>query len=369
MSLRLRGECKMRSLIETALSKAKSGSSLASNIKLEEILEKIRAKIIVIGVGGAGNNTITRLKEEGIDGAETIAVNTDAQDLFHCIADRKILIGKELTKGLGAGNDPSIGEAAARENFEEIREATKADMVFITCGLGGGTGTGAAPVIAEAARKEKALIVAIVTFPFECEGSVRRRNALEGLRRLLEVADTVIVIPNDRLLQIAPNLSIDEAFKVADEILIRSVKGITELIVKPGLVNLDFADVRSIMKDRGMAIIAMGESNSDNRVKSAVEEALNNPLLNVDVSNAKSALINICGGVDMTLKEAQTAVKMVSERINRDAEIIWGAIIDENIRNTLRVTIIISGLNNQYDQMINLRAEDNLFDTPSTEAG
>ncbi|MHA1410525.1 MAG: cell division protein FtsZ [Candidatus Odinarchaeia archaeon] len=334
----------MRSLIKTALSKAKMDDYSEQNSEIESVLKKVQAKIVALGVGGAGNNTITRLKMEGVEGAETIALNTDAQDLLHAAADHKLLLGKELTRGLGAGNNPEVGEAAAKESIEEIKEIVNADMVFITCGLGGGTGTGASPVIAEVAKQNNALTVAIVTYPFKVEGVKRDQNAKWGLRKLLKVADTVIVIPNDRLLELAPHLSMEDAFRLADEVLIRGVKGISELITKPGLVNLDFADVRTIMQNRGMAIIAMGESETKNGASEAVEMALNNPLININISNASAALINICGGPQLSLKEAEEAIAVVGKRIKKDAEIIWGTIIDENMNNLTTATVIVSGL-------------------------
>jgi len=297
--------------------------------ELIEVLEEARARILVIGVGGAGNNTATRLKEEGIEGAEVVAVNTDAQDLVACKADRKVLIGYELTRGLGAGGDPRIGEEAAKEDIDKIKEVVEgADMVFVTCGLGGGTGTGAAPVIAETARKSGALTIGVVTLPFSVEGRKRIENALEGLEKLKQVVDTCIVIPNDRLLEIVPDLPIAAAFKVADEVLINAVKGITELITKPGLMNLDFADVKAVMEDGGLALIGIGEAENDsesNRSVRAVENALNNPLIEVDVSGATGALVNIVGGAE-------------------DATIIWGAQIDEDLNDVLRVTIIVTGI-------------------------
>jgi len=316
--------------------------------ELIEVLEEARARILVIGVGGAGNNTATRLKEEGIEGAEVVAVNTDAQDLVACKADRKVLIGYELTRGLGAGGDPRIGEEAAKEDIDKIKEVVEgADMVFVTCGLGGGTGTGAAPVIAETARKSGALTIGVVTLPFSVEGRKRIENALEGLEKLKQVVDTCIVIPNDRLLEIVPDLPIAAAFKVADEVLINAVKGITELITKPGLMNLDFADVKAVMEDGGLALIGIGEAENDsesNRSVRAVENALNNPLIEVDVSGATGALVNIVGGKDLTLKEAEEVVELVASELAEDATIIWGAQIDEDLNDVLRVTIIVTGI-------------------------
>ncbi|WP_457614579.1 cell division protein FtsZ [Methanopyrus sp.] len=316
--------------------------------ELMEVLERARARILVVGVGGAGNNTATRLKEEGVEGAEVIAINTDAQDLVSCKADRKVLIGYELTRGLGAGGDPRVGEEAAKEDMEKIREVIEgADMVFVTCGLGGGTGTGAAPIIAEVARKEGALTIGVVTLPFSVEGKRRIENALEGLERLKQAADTCIVIPNDRLLEIVPDLPIAAAFKVADEVLINAVKGITEMITRPGLMNLDFADVRAVMENGGFALIGIGEaenSESGSRAVQAVENALNNPLVDVEVSGATGALVNIVGGKDLTLKEAEEVVELVASELSEDATVIWGAQIDEDLNDVLRVTVIVTGI-------------------------
>ena len=320
-------------------------SRMDIDAELEQMLSRQKALIKVIGAGGGGNNTIDRIKEIGIEGAETIAINTDAQDLLFSNADKKILIGREVTKGLGAGSNPKIGEEAARENEHEIKEAVSgSDMIFITCGLGGGTGTGSAPVIAEIAKKAGALVVAVVTMPFTMEGNKRYQNAVSGLEKLESIVDTLIVIPNDKLIELAPDLPIQTAFKVADEILTNAVKGIAELVTKPGLVNLDFADVRAIMGNGGVALIGVGESDSDNRASEAVEKAINNPLLDADISGATGALINVVGGPDMTLEEAKTVVETVSQRLNDDAMVIWGAQIYDDLTNTIRALLIITGV-------------------------
>ena len=313
--------------------------------ELEEILARQKAAIKVIGAGGAGNNTINRITEVGIAGAESVAINTDAQDLLYTSADKKILIGKDLTKGLGAGSIPKIGEEAAKESENELRTAMQgADMVFITCGLGGGTGTGSAPVIAEVAKKVGALIVGIVTLPFSMEGQRRYENALLGLEKLERVVDTLIVIPNDKLLELAPDLPLHTAFKVADEILTNAVKGIAELVTKAGLVNLDFADIKAIMGSGGVALIGVGESDTENRATEAVEKAIDNPLLDVDISGATGALINVSGGPDMTLDEARKVVETVSNRLDEDARVIWGANIAEDLQGSIRTILIITGV-------------------------
>jgi cell division protein FtsZ len=317
--------------------------------ELEDIIQRSRAKICVIGTGGGGNNTISRLMEIGIEGAETISMNTDAQDLFYSVSDKKILIGRNTCGGLGAGGMPEVGEECAEESDEEIKEKLDgADMVFVTCGMGGGTGTGSAPVIAKMAKKIGALTIAVATMPFSAEGLRRRENAEKGLEKLQNAADTVIVIPNDKLLEVAPNLPINKAFMVADELLGRAVKGITELITKPGLVSLDFADIRSIMKGSGMAMIGMGESDSGDRAIESVHEALNSPLLDLDISNAKGALINISGSSDLTLNEAEKVVQIVADELDPDANIIWGTQIQEELQNTIRTTIVVAGVKSPY---------------------
>jgi cell division protein FtsZ len=313
--------------------------------ELEAILSKQKAKIKVIGAGGGGNNTINRISEVGITGAETIAINTDAQDLLYTNADHKVLIGKELTQGLGAGSIPQVGEESARESEHDIREVMKgADMAFITCGMGGGTGTGAAPVIADIAKKLGILTVGIITLPFEMEGHRRYENAILGLEKMESIVDTLIVIPNDKLLELAPDLPLHTAFKVADEILTNAVKGIAELVTKAGLVNLDFADIKTVMGKGGVAMIGVGESDSENRAGEAVEKAIHNPLLDVDITGANGALINVCGGADMTLEEAKQVVESVSNKLDEDARIIWGAQVMEDLEKTLRVMLIVTGV-------------------------
>ncbi|MBI5553143.1 MAG: cell division protein FtsZ [Candidatus Diapherotrites archaeon] len=319
------------------------------NDELRAIIEENSARIIVVGVGGGGCNTINRMSEVGILGAETFAVNTDAQDLLKVNADRKILIGKKLTRGLGSGSNPSVGEGAAQESVEDLSQLmSRADLVFITCGMGGGTGTGAAPVLAEITKSKKALTIGVVTLPFTVEGKRRIQNAMEGLARMRQYADTIIVIPNDKILEIAPDLPLNAAFKVADEVLTNAVKGITEMVTKPGLINLDFADLRTILEKGGAAMIGLGESVSDkvsdSRALEAVENALTSPLLDVDISGANRALVNVIGGTDMTLREAEMIVEAVSSRIHQDAHIIWGAMIDDSLpRNQIQAMVVVAG--------------------------
>jgi len=313
--------------------------------ELEELLKKQHSKVKVFGVGGAGGNTITRMKEIGIKGGEFIAVNTDAQDLLYTDADYKILIGRELTMGLGAGSNPKVGEEAAHESEQEIRKRlANCDMVFITCGLGGGTGTGAAPVIAGLSKKQGSLTIGVVTLPFTIEGKKRIENAEYGLERMESVVDTLIVIPNDKLLEIAPELPLQTAFKVADEILTNAVKGVTELVTKAGLVNLDFADVKAVMTNGGVSLMGMGEADSANRAREAVEKAITNPLLDVDIANSTGALVNIIGGEDMSLDEARLIISSVGEKLSPDAKLIWGAQISPEMEKSIRVMLIITGV-------------------------
>lgn len=313
--------------------------------ELEQLLKTQKAKVKVVGTGGGGNNTIDRISAVGIAGSETIAINTDAQDLLYTTADTKIMIGKDTTKGLGAGSNPKLGEEAAKESEQEIKKAVSgADMVFITCGLGGGTGSGSAPLIAEIAKKSGALVIGVVTMPFAMEGNRRYENAVYGLQRLGHQVDTLIVIPNDKLLELAPDLPVHTAFKVADEILTNSVKGIAELVTKAGLVNLDFADIKAVMGNGGVALIGVGESNAENRASDAVDKAIKNPLLDVDVTDANGALINISGSSSMTLDEARKVVEAVTDKLDPDAKVIWGAQIYDDMDTTLRVMLIITGV-------------------------
>ncbi len=323
---------------------------LSSNIQeidkeLEELLKKQSAKIKIMGIGGGGNNSLSRMREIGIKGGELIAINTDAQDLLYANADQKILIGKELTQGLGAGSNPQVGQEAAKESESEIKKRiTGSDMIFLTCGLGGGTGTGAAPVIAGIAKKQGALTIAIVTLPFTIEGKKRIENAMNGLEKLEAIVDTLIVIPNDKLLELAPDLPLQTAFKIADEVLTNAVKGVTELVTKTGLVNLDFADVKAVMVNGGVSLIGMGEADSQNRAVEAVEKAINNPLLDVDISNATGALVNVIGGSNMSLDEYKTIIAAVGDKLSPDAKLIGGAQIAEDMDKSIRVLLIVTGV-------------------------
>ncbi len=314
--------------------------------ELEELVKKQGARVKVIGCGGGGGNSVSRMREIGIKGCEVIAINTDAQDLLYTNADVKILIGRELTGGLGAGSNPKIGEEAAKESEQEIKKRlANADLVFITCGLGGGTGTGSAPVVADIAKKQGALVIGVVTLPFTVEGQKRIENAQYGLERLEQIADTLIVVPNDKLLELAPELPIQTAFKVADEILTNAVKGIAELITSAGLVNLDFADVKAVMSNGGVSLIGIGESdNANERAVEAVERAIHNPLLDVNIESAKGALVNIIGGPDMSLDEYKKVMERVSSKVAPDAKIISGAKISPDMEKNIKVLLIVTGV-------------------------
>ena len=324
--------------------------------ELEEIIQRQATRIKVVGCGGGGGNSISRMREVGIKGCEILAINTDAQDLLYTNADAKILIGRELTHGLGAGSNPKIGEQAARESEQEIKKKLgEIDLVFVTCGLGG-TGTGSAPVVCDIAKKMGALTIGVVTLPFTVEGQKRIENAQYGLERMAAITDTLIVIPNDKLLEIAPDLPIHTAFKVADEILTNAVKGITELITKAGLVNLDFADIRAVMSNGGVSLIGIGESDSaKNRAQDAVEKAINNPLLDVNISDASGALVNIIGGQDMSLDEYRQVMQILGEKISPSAKIISGAQISPDMDKTIKVLLIVTGV--KSSQIIGVSTE------------
>jgi len=316
--------------------------------ELEEVLGSHKTKIRIIGTGGGGNNTVTRLLEVSVSEVDVIAVNTDAQDLLYAKADHKILIGRNITNGLGAGSDPQKGEDSAKETIEELEEILSgSDMVFITCGLGGGTGTGSAPVIADIAKKSGALTIAVVTLPFSDEGIVRWENARKGLEQLQNSVDTVIVVQNDLLLDLVPDMPLNAAFRFADEILVNAVRGITELVTERGLVNLDFADVKTIMQNGGLAMIGLGETESQDDIEEAAQKALQNPLLDIDITGAKSALIHITGGQELSLKSAKTIMKTVAERLDPSAKIIWGTRIDESMGHSLRVMLIVTCLKSE----------------------
>lgn len=322
-----------------------SGSGGISDAELQAMLEGRETEITVIGCGGAGCNTVNRMVEEGIHGATLTAANTDAQHLVEIDADEKVLLGVDETSGRGAGSLPQVGEEAAIESRGTIGDLVSGkDMVFVTAGMGGGTGTGAAPIVAKAASDAGALTVAVVTMPFTSEGEVRRQNAEAGLARIQEIADTVIVVMNDRLLDAVGKVPVEQAFKVADEVLMRSVKGITELVTTPGMVNVDFADVETVMASGGVAMIGFGESDSEHKARDAVKNAVQSPLLDVELEGADGALVNVTGGPEMSIDEAEGVVEEIYDRIDPDARIIWGTAIDESLGRTLRAMVVLTGV-------------------------
>ncbi|MGE5297822.1 MAG: cell division protein FtsZ [Acidobacteriaceae bacterium] len=316
-------------------------------IKSIEIKPKIEtfARIKVIGVGGSGHNAIHRMMETGIHGVEFVAINTDAQALHNSRADQKIHIGKTITRGLGAGMNPDIGRAAAEENKQEILDTIRnADMVFITGGLGGGTCSGAAPVVAELAKKTGILTVAVVTKPFAFEGAKRREIAEKALEDLKHHVDTIIVIPNDRILQIIDKkTSLLEAFKTVDDILRQGVAGISDLITTPGMINVDFADVKAIMQNAGSALMGVGRATGENRALDAAKTAINSPLLDISIDGAKGVLFNITGGKDLGMYEVDDAAKFITKAVDPEAKIIFGAVIDDGMDEEIKITVIATG--------------------------
>lgn len=304
------------------------------------------ARIKVVGVGGSGKNAVNHMVKSKVRGVEFLAVNTDAQDLHQSLAHKKIRIGKGLTKGLGTGMNPELGRQAAEETRDEILEALKgADMVFVTCGMGGGTGTGGAPVVAQAAKSQGALTIGVVTRPFAFEGAERARLAESGLSRLREAVDALIVIPNDKLLSVvAKDTSFLSAFSMCDEVLRHAVEGISDLITMPGVINVDFADVKSIMQNAGSALMGIGHAEGESRAEEAAKTAISSPLLDVSINGARGVLFAIAGGADMTMWEIQSAAKVITESIDSDAKVIFGAIQDERLKKgQLKITVIASG--------------------------
>ncbi len=310
------------------------------------------AKIRVVGVGGGGSNAVDRMIEAGLMGVEYLTINTDRQVLDLSAADKKLQVGEQLTRGLGTGGDPELGRQAAEESRQEILMSLDgADMIFLTAGMGGGTGTGASPVVAQISRELGALTVAVVTRPFGVEGRKRAQLAEEGIEQLKEVVDTLIVIPNDRLLTLTEeDLTLQQAFSLADTILQQGVQGISEVIVVPGLVNLDFNDVRAVMKDAGTAMMGIGEASGEGRAQSAAQQAISSPLLETGIEGARAVLLNITGGPDMTLTEVHEASKIVQEAAQGDegSDLTLGAVIDEKIEGTIRVTVLATGFNADY---------------------
>ncbi|BAD86460.1 cell division GTPase [Thermococcus kodakarensis KOD1] len=314
-------------------------------------------RIVIVGVGGSGNNTITRLYDLGVQGAELIAMNTDAQALKHAKAHKKLLLGKDLTQGKGSGGDPEVGYRAAEASAHEIAETIgDADLVFITAGMGNGTGTGAAPVVARVIKERarhngrfrEPLVISVVTYPFKNEGKIREEKAKAGIKALLYYSDTVVIIENDKLLQLVPKLPINAAFRFADEIIARMVKGITETIKLPSMVNIDFADVYSIMHNGGAALIGIGESDSSNRAVDAVKNALQNKLLDVEYGSGEKALVHFTVGPDVSLGEINEAMNIVYEKLGEKSEIKWGARIDEDMGKMVRAMVIMTGVKSPH---------------------
>ncbi|OYT43465.1 MAG: cell division protein FtsZ [Candidatus Aenigmarchaeota archaeon ex4484_56] len=325
-----------------------STDNLHEKMKEEFGLDGYKARILVIGVGGMGSNVITKITEMDIKGAETVAINTDAGHLVMTKANKKILIGKESTKGLGAGGDPEIGKKAAEESRNELKDLlSEVDLVFLVCGLGGGTGTGAAPVISRIAKEQGALVISAGTLPFQIEGA-RMAKAEDGLYQLRQTCDTVIIIENQKLLEYGGNLPLRDAFKLGDEVISHMIKGITETISQPSLVNLDYADVRTIMKAGGVSTIGIGISNSSDRAKEAIEKALKHPLLQIDYSGATGALIQIIGGPDLRLEEVNEVGQFVSKHLSPEAQTIWGARILDEYDGKIQVITIVTGVKSPY---------------------
>jgi len=327
------------------------------------------ARIKVVGVGGGGCNAVNRMIAEGLHGIEFIAINTDAQALLKSQAQTRVRIGDKSTRGLGAGGNPEVGQAAAEESAEELYEVLKgADMVFVTAGLGGGTGTGAAPVVAQIAKEIGALTIGVVTRPFAFEGAHRAKSAEVGAQKLKDHADTLIVIPNDRLLQIVnKNIGLNDAFRMADDVLRQGIQGISELITIPGLINLDFADVRTIMSEGGAALMAVGVASGEDRAKIAAEQAISSQLLDVTINGAHGILFNVTGGPNLSLFEVNQAAAIIKETASPDVNLIFGAVIDENMGDEIRITVIATGFDQNRPQVAEGQAESYLI--PNTQMG
>lgn len=325
------------------------------------------ANIKVVGIGGGGNNAVNRMIDAGLEGVEFIAINTDAQALLSSKASLTLQIGEKLTKGLGAGADPRIGEEAAEESREVIAEKLKgADMVFVTAGMGGGTGTGAAPIVAEIAKELGALTVGVITKPFSVEGRKRMEKAEIGIMNLKSRVDTLIIIPNDRLLEVVEKqTSLLEAFKIADDVLRQGVQGISDLITITGLINLDFADVKTIMTDAGSALMGIGRAKGENRATEAARMATASPLLEASIEGAKGVLLNITGGLDLGLHEANEAAKVISDVADPDANIILGAVVDENMKDEVKVTVIATGFDRKPETVESTQFDTEPFDFKS----
>lgn len=339
-------------------------------MKFKEVKPKIEtfARIKVIGVGGSGHNAIHRMMEEGIRGVEFVAINTDAQALHHSSADQKIHIGKTVTRGLGAGMNPEIGKAAAEESRDEIFDSIKnADMVFITGGLGGGTGSGASPVVAELAKKAGILTVAVVTKPFAFEGAKRKEIAERAIDTLKQQVDTIIVIPNDRILQIIDKkTSLLDAFKTVDDVLRQGVAGISDLITTPGMINVDFADVKAVMQNSGSALMGIGRATGENRALEAARAATSSPLLELSIDGAKGVLFNVTGSADLGMYEVDEAAKFITKSVDPEAKIIFGAVIDDEMDEEVKITVIATGFSAEggsaYGGDVKMKMEEPVFE-------
>ena len=345
---------------------ARTKLTKANDFNADEALStkaQFGARIKVVGVGGSGGNAINYMIDSGANGVDFIAVNCDVQDLYHNKADKKIHIGKNLTKGLGAGMNPEIGRQAAEETRDEIQDALKgADLTFITYGLGGGTGSGASPIIAEVAKNQGSLSIAVVTKPFSFEGAQRARIAEEGLERLIGAIDTVIVIPNDRLLEISGRkTTLKNAFALCDDVLKNAVQGISELILNPGIINVDFADIRTIMAEAGPAIMGIGQATGNQRAIEAARKAISSPLLDISIDGAKGILFAVAGGEDVTLHEINDAAKIITESADSEAKIIFGAFHDETLsKGELKIIVIAAGFSNRGSRIITPTRPENI---------
>jgi cell division protein FtsZ len=367
------------SLIESALSGASPQNpnkaqepqqeKTAEDVEIEKIASQLDVCIKLVGCGGAGCNTVNRCIEEGLSGLQMLALNTDAKHLLTIKSPKKILIGKTTTRGLGAGARPEVGERAALENEPEIKEWLKgSQIVFVTAGMGGGTGTSTSFVTARVAKEGRALTVGVVTLPFRSEGELRMENAMAGLSKLAKVCDTTIVIPNDTLIELVPNLPVQAAFKVADELLLQTIKGLTDMLTHAGLVNVDYSDLQTILNEGGVSLIGVGDADGKpkERIEDAVEEALNSPLLGkIDIKDARGALIRVVGGPDMNIEEAAEAAEIITGKMRPEARLIWGCSVDKEMIGKVKILLIVTGARSQYvllrdgtEPMISRTSED-----------
>lgn len=350
------------SLIKSALSGASAGNTssepqpeqqrTAEDMEIEKIASQLDVCIKLVGCGGAGCNTVNRCMEDGLSGIQMLAINTDAKHLLTVKSPKKILIGKVTTRGLGAGARPEVGEKAAMENELDIKEWLKgSQIVFITAGMGGGTGTSSSFVVGRVSKESRALTIGVVTLPFRSEGELRMENAMAGLSKLAKVCDTTIVIPNDTLIELVPNLPVQAAFKVADELLLQTIKGLTDMLTHAGLVNVDYADLNTILNEGGVSLIGVGDATGKpmERIEDAVEEALSSPLLGkIDLKDARGALIRVVGGPDMNIEEAAKAAEIITGRIKPEARLIWGCSVEPEMAGKVKVMLIVTGARSQY---------------------